>query len=105
MYGQIGHLATTARADPTGSGDSGQQHPRGDLGARPPDAPWRIGRHNCELWTRYVVTAVSQVTVAVYVFIWSWNQGNDKEAIAGSNPVIFRGGHQMLGEAMGSQER
>ena len=33
-----------------------------------------------ELWTRHVLTAVSQITVSIYVFCKSW-QGGDKKLL------------------------
>jgi hypothetical protein len=34
-----------------------------------------------ELWSRHLVTAVSQVTVAIYVFCKSWPPGGDKRLL------------------------
>jgi hypothetical protein len=57
-----------------------------------------------ELWSRHLLTAVSQVTVAIYVFCESWPPDGDKRAVASSNPLVHPRGSQMLREAMGSQE-
>jgi hypothetical protein len=34
-----------------------------------------------ELWTRHLLTAVSQITVAIYVFCKSWPPGGDKKLL------------------------
>ncbi|GJN34619.1 hypothetical protein PR202_gb23299 [Eleusine coracana subsp. coracana] len=44
-----------------------------------------------ELWTRHVVTAVSQITVAIYVFIKSWKQDGDKKLLQAAIVLFFIG--------------
>jgi hypothetical protein len=44
-----------------------------------------------ELWTRYVATAVSQITVSIYVFNKSWPQGGDNKLLQVSIILFFVG--------------